>query len=174
MPLPVISSDAFAEEHMSEDMARPVDVTIPRQRLPGWVRWPLRTLLLPLVLIDLSMQKLARMIIRPPYKRGGSCKERGACCYYILIEERKGLLGRIYMWWQTEVNGFYPRGLPIVEEKKQRFAVMGCRYLKRSGKCGCYRLRPMICRKWPIIEHFGDPQVLKGCGFFAKSRSRLK
>jgi Fe-S-cluster containining protein len=170
MPLPILSSEEFANEHMSETMVRPTDRHIPAQRLPGWIRWPIRALIVPFLWIDLAMQKLARMIVRPPYKRVGSCKERGACCYYILIEERKGWLGKLYMLWHTEINGFYPRQMPLVQEGKQTFRVMGCRYLKRSGKCGHYKLRPMICRKWPIIEHFGDPQILKGCGFRACSR----
>lgn len=178
MPLPVIPSDDFVASHMSEEMPRPTDPIIPRQRLSSLIRWPLRLLITPFILIDLTAQKMARMIVRPPYKRAGSCKQRGACCYYILIEERKGLLGRFYLWWQREVNGFYSRNYPPVEEGKQRFIVMGCRYLLRSGKCAHYRTRPMVCRKWPVIERFGSPQVLKGCGFKAELRksvsSRLK
>jgi len=28
-------------------------------------------------------------------------------------------------------------------------------------------LRPVVCRKWPVIEIFGQPRMLKGCGFKA-------
>ena len=43
--------------------------------------------------------------------------------------------------------------------------VMGCRHLRKDGSCGDYHLRPLICRQWPVIEHFGYPKVLKGCGY---------
>ena len=42
---------------------------------------------------------------------------------------------------------------------------MGCRYLREDGSCSEYRLRPQVCRQWPVIEHFGYPKILKGCGF---------
>src|ERR1700722_14649540 len=58
---------------------------IPRQRLPCWIRWPLRVFFLPFILLDLWAQRLARLIIRPPFKQTGTCKKRGNCCHYILI-----------------------------------------------------------------------------------------
>ena len=54
-------------------------------------------------------------------------------------------------------------------EEKEVY-VMGCRYLQKNKRCKHYFLRPMVCRKWPIIEYFGYPKVLKGCGFSYKIR----
>lgn len=143
---------------------------IPRQRLPGWIRWPIRTLLLPFVLIDLSVQRLARLFIAPPYKKAGECKKRGNCCFYILLPVKKGLLGWIHKFWSTEVLGFYLRDkTPYILEGKEVY-VMGCRHLKKDGSCGHYALRPTVCRKWPLIEYFGQPRILKGCGFKAIPR----
>jgi Fe-S-cluster containining protein len=118
------------------------------------------------------MQEIAKMLIRPPFKQTGACHKRGNCCYYILFPKRKGWLGKLHLFWTTEVNGFYFRMKEPVESEKKSIYVMGCRYLQKNGKCGCYFLRPMVCRKWPMIEYFGFPRLLKGCGFKAELRSK--
>lgn len=138
---------------------------IPRQWVPGIIRWPLRLLFLPLMLLDLFAQRVARLIIRPPFKQTGHCLKRGNCCYYILIPENKGLLGKLFYFWNTQILGFYRRSDEVHESEGKRVLVMGCRYLTAQGSCRHYRLRPAVCRRWPVIEHFGSPRVLKGCGF---------
>ncbi len=138
---------------------------IPRQWLPKFIRTPIRYCILPFIFLDLTMQKLARKIVRPPFVQMGSCKQRGNCCHYIMIEEGKGWLGKLYYFWNTQIHGFYPRSDKLHIYDGKSVHVMGCRYLKIDGSCGNYRLRPMVCRKWPVIEHFGHPRILKGCGF---------
>lgn len=150
----------------------PPPMGIPKQKLPGFIRWPIRVFFLPFVLIDVAMQKFARILIRPPFKQVGECKRRGNCCHYIMIRKPKGILGWLFYLWNTEVNGFYPRSLEPYEYEKTRVMVMGCRYLQKDGSCKHYRLRPMVCRKWPVIEHFGHPRILKGCGFKAIPRNQ--
>lgn len=149
---------------------------IPRQWLPSFIRWPVRALFLPFMLLDLGAQKIARMLIRPPFKKAGKCLKRGNCCHYILIPEAKGLLGKLYYLWNTQMLGFYRRTPSVYESDGKRVYVMGCRYLKKDGKCGHYHLRPTVCRKWPVIEYFGYPRIIKGCGFKAipKESSRQK
>lgn len=143
---------------------------IPPQTVPGWVRWPLRAVFLPFVLLDLGAQWTARRILKPPFRQEGQCKKRGNCCYYILIPESKGLLKWINLFWNTEINGFYFRDYAVYEYEGMRMFVMGCRYLKKDGSCKHYRLRPAVCRKWPMIEQFGYPRILKGCGYRAALR----
>lgn len=140
---------------------------IPRQWIPGWIRWPLRILFLPMILLDLSMQRIARLLVRPPFKQEGSCLKRGNCCHYILVPEPKGFLGRLFWIWNTQILGFYPRADHTYESEGKKVRVMGCRYLRDDGKCQHYHLRPTACRKWPLIEIFGYPRLLKGCGFRA-------
>ncbi|SRR5581483_5196517 len=143
---------------------------IPKQWLPGFIRWPLRVILLPFILIDLTAQRVARMLIRPPFKKQGKCLKRGNCCHYILVPENKGLLGKLFYVWNTQVLGFYKRRSGAFESEGKRVLVMGCRYLKNDGTCGQYFLRPTVCRKWPIIEYFGHPRIIKGCGFTAAQK----
>lgn len=145
---------------------------IPKQRVPGWIRWPLRYFMLPFVLLDLSMQKFARFLLRPPFKQGGKCLKRGNCCYHIMMRKPKGLMGAFFQFWNTEINGFFLRSDEVYDYEGHRVIVMGCRYLKKDGSCAHYKLRPMVCRKWPVIEHFGHPRLLKGCGFKAIPRER--
>ena len=145
---------------------------IPRQWIPGWIRWPLRAFLLPFILVDLAMQRLALWLIRPPYKQVGKCKKRGNCCYYIMIRKPKGIFGWFFKVWNTQFNGFYLRSEEDYEYENHRVMVMGCRYLQKDGSCKHYALRPMVCRKWPVIEQFGSPRILKGCGFKAVPRNK--
>ncbi|MEM8727683.1 MAG: YkgJ family cysteine cluster protein [Chlamydiota bacterium] len=140
---------------------------IPKQKIPYRLRQAIKIVALPFVLIDYSMQKVAKKIIRPPFKRKGRCKRRGNCCHYVLVAHSDSFIGRLFYFWYTEILGFYKR-LPeprIYEGKKMH--VMGCRHLRKNGSCGDYRLRPLICRQWPVIEHFGYPKILRGCGYYS-------
>ncbi|MCX6988652.1 MAG: hypothetical protein NTZ52_04025 [Chlamydiae bacterium] len=141
---------------------------IPRQWLPGWIRFLLKALYLPVLVLDLSMQNLAKKIIKPPFKQVGSCKRRGNCCYFILLPECKGLVSKVYYLWQTQVNGFFLREKSPPNEEGEHMLVLGCRHLKKDGSCNSYRTRPAVCRRWPVIEHFGRPRLLKGCGYTMK------
>jgi len=143
---------------------------IPPQRLPGFIRWPIRTFFLPFLWLDIAMQRVARAIVRPPYKQAGKCLKRGNCCHYIMMRKPRGPLGVIFQLWNTEVNGFYLRSQEPHEYEGHRVSVMGCRYLQKDGSCKHYAFRPMVCRKWPVIAHFGHPRMLKGCGFRAIPR----
>ncbi len=140
---------------------------IPRQKLPEWIRRCLKYFVLPFVLLDALTHKLALLIVRPPFKKKGKCLRRGNCCHYILIPYSKNLIGKIFYLWQTEVNGFYLRYKNPQTYEEKKVLVMGCRYLKKDGTCMQYHVRPQICRKWPVIEYFGYPKVLKGCGFYS-------
>ncbi len=140
---------------------------IPRQWLPGFIRWPIRVMILPFVLLDLGAQWIARKIIRPPFRQEGHCLQRGNCCYYILLPEPKGIIARLFYFWYTQVNGFFLRRSEPIECEGKKMVVMGCRYLQKDGRCGHYRLRPALCREWPLIRYFGYPRILKGCGFRA-------
>jgi hypothetical protein len=153
-------------EEAEEPPPEPVE-GIPPQWLPSWIRWPVRILLLPFILLDLGAQKMAKILVQPPFRKEGKCLKRGNCCHYILIPESRGLLGKFFYFWNTQVLGFYRRTQQIHESDGKRVLVMGCRYLKKDGSCGHYFLRPTVCRKWPIIEYFGYPRILKGCGFKA-------
>jgi Fe-S-cluster containining protein len=74
-------------------------------------------------------------------------------------------VGRLHTFWSTEILGFYLRDEKTYLSEGKEVRVMGCRYLQKDGSCGHYHLRPTVCRKWPLIEHFGKPRILKGCGF---------
>ena len=154
---------------------------IPKQWLPNWVRRAVQWVCYPVVILDFTAQKIARLLVRPPFKRVGRCKRRGNCCHYVVMKRTRGVLGVLERFWATQINGFYFRNQVPVDYQGKKVHLMGCRYLKKDGSCGNYRLRPMICRTWPIVEHFGWPRLLKGCGFtyqetktYTKMRSRLE
>ncbi|NGX31201.1 MAG: hypothetical protein K940chlam8_00566 [Chlamydiae bacterium] len=166
--------DAFVDGIMESIETRPPvpKIGIYKQKMPGFLRFLMRLVIVPFVTIDIKMQKLARKIVRPPHKWVGACKRRGACCHYILIEKRASFFGRFYLWWHQEINGFYPRSHETLKSEGRDYLVMGCRYLKENNKCGRYFLRPLVCRKWPHLHRFGYPEVLRGCGFRAEIKKK--
>lgn len=143
---------------------------IPAYRTRRWFRVALRILVLPWMILDLAIQSVVRKIWPPPYRIEGSCKQRGNCCHYILMEwdtwmEKLPWLGRFWMWWYTQIHGFYARGFDVENVDGRVARVMGCRHLQPDGRCAEYSLRPAICRQWPRITYTSQPHVLKGCGY---------
>lgn len=148
---------------------------IPKQRVPGWIRWSIRALLVPFLYAEVYAEKCAKWIVPPPFKQVGSCKRRGNCCHYILFPEPKGFFFKLFFFWNTEIYGFYQREQQTYTYEDKKIIVMGCRYLQKNGSCSRHFFRPKVCRSWPIIEIFGKPRVLKGCGYQAKiKQSQVK
>lgn len=152
-------------------------IIIPKQRLPGFIRWPLRVLAYPVMMMDIGAQQFVRLFFRSRYVLEGSCKKRGACCQFIHMgwpkKGKMSLVSKLYIFWQTEVLGFYFRGFDLVEDDEIT-KVMSCRYLKADGQCAHYRLRPGICRNWPKVHIFKEPTLLKGCGYRTVLRKKEK
>ena len=149
---------------------KPSPKGIPKQRLPSWIRHIFLCFFLPFIYLELACETLARFFITPPYKQKGQCKRRGNCCYYILLPDIKGIVGKIIYFWNTEIFGFYPRFDQPMNHEGKSLHVMGCRYLGKDGSCQKYFFRPKVCRSWPVIRSFGQPRVLKGCGYHAEIR----
>src|SRR3989339_2269170 len=128
-----MESDSLDLDHLlkaAEEATSPPPLPlngIPKQRLPSWIRWTFRCLLMPFLYLEILAEKIARKIIPPPFQPTGSCKRRGNCCHYILLPEVKGLLGKILTFWHTEVFGFYPRTAEPYEYEGKKITVMGCR-----------------------------------------------
>ena len=164
-PTSEILEDLLYEASIATQRPPPPDGGIPRRWVPFWIREPIKWLALPFVLIDLLMQKIAKKIIRPPFKKEGTCKRRGNCCHFVLIAYSKSIIGRLFYFWYTQFLGFYKRYPEPQSYEGKKMHVMGCRFLQKDGSCGQYHLRPLICRQWPKIEYFGYPKILKGCGY---------
>lgn len=164
-PRSELLEDLLAEAGEATHAPPPPIGGIPRRWFPVPIGTLLKCICLPFVLIDHAMQKVARWFIRPPFKREGACKRRGNCCHYVLVRYSKNIIGRAFYFWYTQVHGFFLRYKDPQHYDGKQMYVMGCRYLAKDGSCKQYHLRPLICRQWPIIEHFGYPQILKGCGY---------
>lgn len=154
----------------AKEMPPPPPGGIPKQYLPAPIRFLIEISVLPFLWLDMAIHRALKFIIRPPYKRGGSCKQRGNCCYYIHMKKERGLLGVVQKFWATQINGFFLRSKKPLKAGPHEYHILGCRYLKKSGKCGHYTLRPRICRDWPRTNQFEEPAFFKGCGFHAYKR----
>jgi len=161
------------EEEITNAGDRTCEPAKPKVSKP-WFPRPLRVAVqvisLPFVWVDIFAHKIATWLIQPPFKREGKCRRRGNCCYYIKMAKSKPYIRWLQKFWATQINGFYFRQKETVDVEGKEYYIMGCRYLNKDGSCKNYHLRPFICRQWPVIEHFGYPHLLKGCGYRAISR----
>lgn len=143
---------------------------LPKQRLPHIIRWGVRLLFLPFVILDQISKRIAKWLIKPPLVAQGKCKRRGNCCYFITMRKTRWPWGALQKFWVTEINSFFFRSQETVKAHGRESYVLGCRYLQKDGSCKHYFFRPTVCREWPKIEWFGHPQILKGCGYAAADR----
>lgn len=169
-PFSMLDADDIIAAAEKEDGPPKADGPIPKQTLPGFMRWTIKLSFMPFIWMDQWTKKIARLIVKPPLKREGECLKRGNCCYFITMPAEGGFAGYLHRFWVTQVNGFYFRYNSIFVQGDRKIYVMGCRYLKEDGSCKHYFTRPTICREWPLIERFAHPKMLKGCGFRAVDR----
>lgn len=152
----------------------------PAQWLPGWIRWPLRVLLWPYVVVDVAVERAVQRVGAPAWRLAGRCDRSGACCLHILAPlpayiERVPPLRWLALAWFTQVHGFYERGFSSEMPGSPPARVLGCRYLRDDRGCAHYHLRPGLCRRHP--QRMGRPPAfLPGCGYrlASEEQSRLR
>jgi hypothetical protein len=159
-----ILEDIISGKHTELEAKEP-----PPQHLPAIIRWGIRGIIWPFMVLDLSIQRCLRFFVRSPHKLRGRCNGCGVCCRYILLEwagcvEKYSWLGRIYLWWMTEINGFYLLDFDFCDQEGSKYLLMGCRYLSKK-RCRHYLMRPAICHHYPWVGYFRRPGVLPKCGY---------
>lgn len=142
----------------------------PRGLIARAVRRVLRELTWFLVVIMDLGRRFGQILLRTEYKLAGGCKRRGACCQHVLLQwspwlERFPWLAKLVLWKYTRLYSFYDRGYTWEVEDGLMARVLGCHALLPDGRCGEYRLRPMVCRSFPELPLLGQPLLLKGCGY---------
>jgi hypothetical protein len=148
---------------------------VPPQRLPGGIRLAIKLCVVPFVWLEQRVRDAVQLLLRPAFRREGRCQRTGACCRFIVarispLENRLPLVRRLTVWWAEEVNGFFRREVDLQLEEGDDVRVYSCRHLTAEGTCASHWSRPALCRGWPTREWFGEPLVLKGCGYTFVSR----
>lgn len=146
-------------------------------RRSRWWRRLAREAAWPLLLLLEAGHRFGRVLLQTEFKVQGACKKRGACCHHILMEwspwlDRHPWMGRWALWKMTRFYDFYDKGYSWEVQDGLQVRVLGCHALQEDGRCGQYRLRPMICRTYPEVPLTGRPQVLRGCGYRFSRRDR--
>ena len=132
---------------------------------PIWLRYFLKISLYPFMLLDVYSVILVDKIFQRKSIQG-SCLRCGKCCRNILIFKPNNWWGRAYLKWNMEINGFYPRKYPEIEVDGQKMIIMSCRYFKKDNSCSNYFWRPVMCRRWPLIDNsMSGLRSLPGCGY---------
>jgi hypothetical protein len=123
------------------------------------------------VLFELAVYRMVRLFVRPKYVLTGSCHKCGDCCEQILgnpprfVKDSK-LLIALFVGWHRVVHNFHVNARGDDGE-----VIFRCGHLKGDGRCGIYRLRPFICRNYPVLPFYGPPQPLPSCGFGVAART---
>lgn len=119
---------------------------------------------------DLDGYLVARVsrVLPSEYVVTGQCLQRGVCCRHIAIRLSGGFwrwpwLRAVVVGWYRYVYAFRPMGV----SPEERVVVFACGYLQ-DNRCCIHRWRPMICRRYPQVRHFGKPTFLPGCGYVAR------
>jgi hypothetical protein len=123
----------------------------------------LREVTVVFIHIELLAMRVVRLFVRPKFVITGECVKCGACCEQILgdpprlVKDTPWLLG-LFVGWHRVVHNFH-----LVARGESGEVVFRCGYLKGDGRCGIYRLRPFICRNYPVLPFYEAPRPLPGC-----------
>lgn len=124
-----------------------------------------REMVVLIMRLDLAVLALWRRLRPPRYKLVGSCQRRGACCTQIIADppqrllRRPGLL-RLFVGMHKFLHNFN-----LVGRGPEGQLVFSCGFVGTDGRCGIYRLRPRLCRTYPLLPYFAPPKLLPGCGY---------
>jgi len=109
-------------------------------------------------------------IFKTRYKLNGKCKQCGICCTKIAIYLSNSFwhypwLKKFAIKWYSFTYNFDF----VWEEADLKIIVFKCNYLK-NNKCSIHKTRPYICRNYPMLRYFEEPQFLPDCGFTCSLR----
>jgi hypothetical protein len=128
------------------------------------VRRLLREISCLFVHLELACVSVVRLVYPPRFVLLGECHRRGVCCRHIIGDppafvRRTGLLA-LWVGYHALAHAFH-----IVGRGPNDEIIFACGHLDADGRCTVYRLRPFICRNFPVLPFFASPQLLPGCGF---------
>jgi hypothetical protein len=129
-----------------------------------------KEIVIAVVRLDLAALALWRRIRPPRYELAGSCQRRGACCTQIVAAPpqaivRRPALMRAFAGFHRLLHNFH-----VVGTGPQGELIFRCGYVGTDGRCGIYRLRPRLCRTYPLLPYFRAPKILPGCGYRVRLR----
>jgi hypothetical protein len=126
----------------------------------------IRQFILSLVLAYNWLTNLAKRPFPTRWHLTGRCRQCGQCCRRIILtmtpaQIRSRLFTTLSIRWLSWLFRF-----ELIElDGEHDSLVFRCRQLTPDNKCGDYRWRPNICRNYPLVDYFKEPQLLPGCGF---------
>lgn len=115
--------------------------------------------------LDLAAVSWVRKARPPRYAIVGACQRRGACCTQIVADpprvvKQTPVLFHAFAGFHKLLHNF-----SLVGRGPDGQLVFRCGFLRADGRCGIYRLRPRLCRTYPLLPFFDAPKILPGCGY---------
>lgn len=144
------------------------------QTLMQWLSFVVRVFVLPLHLCLVWLKRLEQRVEPPRFQVKGSCRNNGACCERLFLQEGPYLswpvVRHLTHFWMTKIYPFEIHEHSMLHAGDEQFyRMITCRNLV-DGKCREYWLRPRLCRVWPVGEHEKPPILFKGCGFWIEDQ----
>ncbi|MFH1428827.1 MAG: YkgJ family cysteine cluster protein [Candidatus Margulisiibacteriota bacterium] len=126
-----------------------------------------------LVIISNAYYKfLERFFFKPRYDIIGECIQCGRCCEVIGIQDTEHTSSNRFL--RKLIIGFYEKiyGFKFLEyHPEHKMFMFACSYFdKVAKKCTNYRHRPAICRNYPTVQFFIEPEIVKPCGYDSAPR----
>jgi uncharacterized protein len=126
-----------------------------------------------IVILDYYIEKTTKtFILKSKYKVSGKCQKCGVCCKLIgakisdFITHRKWLIFLIVKYYE-KINDFSFHSFL----EQENMLLFTCNNFNEKGsKCLSYKIRPAICRGYPLVRYFQKPVLLQECHFKAELR----
>ncbi|HVN67824.1 MAG TPA: YkgJ family cysteine cluster protein [Candidatus Sulfotelmatobacter sp.] len=126
----------------------------------------MKRLIIALVLLDNFIMNFFRRFFPKRHTLAGRCRQCGNCCRRIILtmtpaQAKSKFFTAIVIRWISWLFDF----ILLEVNREDNYLAFTCRHLTAAGKCANYGWRPNVCRNFPLVDYFTEPQFLPDCGF---------
>lgn len=120
-------------------------------------------------------QIIKKYLLKTRYKLVGKCQQCAICCTHIGVEDpedyyHRPFLCKLVLFFYEKVYDFkFADYLP-----ERKLFIFTCQhYDANERRCTNYFHRPAICRNYPVVNYFTEPEICQPCGFSTTIRDSL-
>lgn len=133
-----------------------------------------RKIILSLVFLDNFIMRSIKSVFPRDWELSGGCKKCGKCCQEIFMGIRPILLKakyplKIIVAWIEWLFDFKLKSI----DRQSSHLIFTCNNIGPDGLCKNYFWRPNICRNFPIVDYFEEPNPHSWCGYKIKCKQDI-
>lgn len=119
--------------------------------------------------LELFWVRIFQRLVKPRFVITGACQSNGQCCHHLLFVEgfleRWPGLRRLYQFWLNGIYRFVATENVVEMPGGRRARIYRCDFLDANRRCRSHRLRPLLCRRYPLPGYFVAANLHRGCGY---------